>query len=72
LLLAIQTCPSSLEYRSRVRLCPTARTQEIVLPDDSGIFLEQEIIFSGVMDATVFYPGVLPENNSTLPAWGCG
>jgi hypothetical protein len=31
---------------ARVKLCPTARMQETVLPDDSGIFLEQGIIFS--------------------------
>jgi hypothetical protein len=57
---------------ARVKFCPTAWMQETVLPDDSGILLEQEIIFSGVMVATVFYPGVLPENSSTLPARGFG
>jgi hypothetical protein len=30
---------------ARVKLCPTAGMQETVLPDDSGIFLEQKIIF---------------------------
>jgi hypothetical protein len=35
------------------------RNSVLFFADDSGIFLEKEIIFSGVMDATAFYPGII-------------